>query len=333
MSPANKKSAKKACKKPNPGLSLETAMTRIQQMLDPNSSVTHNEALRDLLGNKRQFDVVIRGTFGGHAVLGVVECKDHNRKKNPDAVEAFATKCKNLGADLKIMVSRLGFTKKALVVAKQENIRCLSLLPGDYGKTGFSLKVICYSRIWSWANINFSLVPEFPEIMNYTSNDFLMGGKPILELFDRDLEANFPTYTSLGPVRRAVDFGRPLTLDVKGRGVMATTIRFRADRICTHKRKEIEYFGDGIYDWQKSDWKIPDKGSVFTEAWEGDFSEWEDIPAPIPTVSNNPFRWVVDLFIPPRVPLSYFAQYEFRIHRPPAARLLSEVVNCREEHI
>jgi hypothetical protein len=210
-----KKPATKAGKKPNPWIPLERAAARIQQMLDPHSKVTHNETLIDRLGNKRQFDVVVRGTFAGHAVLGVLECKDHGRKMNPDAVEGFAKKCENLGADLKLMVSRLGFTKQALKVAKHENIRCLSLLPGDYDQTGLNLKVTCYAQIWSWADITLSLVPDRPDIAGISANDVLLGGKTVLELFDNDLEQNFPTYTTLGPVRRIVEFGSPLTLTLK----------------------------------------------------------------------------------------------------------------------
>jgi hypothetical protein len=96
---------RKGAAKPLPGIPLEKAVARVQEMLDPNSKVSHNEVLEDRMGNMRQFDVVIRGTFGGHPILGVVECKDHNRKKNTDAVEAFAKKSENLGAHLKIRVN------------------------------------------------------------------------------------------------------------------------------------------------------------------------------------------------------------------------------------
>jgi hypothetical protein len=319
MASGKKKPAKKKVgKKPNPGIRLEKAVARIQQMLDPDSKVTHNETLTDRLDNKRQFDVVVRGTFAGHAVLGVVECKDHGRKKNPDAVDAFAKKCDNLGADLKIMVSRLGFTKQALKVANHENIRCLSLLPGDYDQTGLTLKVTFYARIWSWADFTLSLVPH-PDIPDITANDVLLDGKTVLELFDKDLEENYPTYTTLGPVRRIIECGSSLTLDIKGQCVVATALRFKANRICTVKRKEIQYFGDGVYDWQKAKWTVPDRGRVFTEAWKADFSGWDDFSGPIPPEQSRPFVLKVDVFVPPRMPLSSVSDYELRAlsERPP----------------
>src|SRR5215212_5196720 len=96
--------------KENPGIPFEKIVARIQQMMDPNSTVTHNEKLNDRVGNRRQYDVVIRGQFGGRPVLGVIECKDHSRRKGAETVEAFAKKTENLGANLRIVVSRKGFT-------------------------------------------------------------------------------------------------------------------------------------------------------------------------------------------------------------------------------
>ena len=123
------KSKKKDTSKKLPGISLELAVANIQKMIDPNSTVTHDEKLKDRVGNIRQYDVVIRGKFGGRQVLGVIECKDHSRKIGPSVIEAFSKKTENLGANLRLIVSRKGFTKQALTLAKHENTGCLSLLP------------------------------------------------------------------------------------------------------------------------------------------------------------------------------------------------------------
>ena len=130
-----KKGTKKADGK-NTGVSLEKTVARIQQMMDPESKVTHNERLVDRVGNTRQYDVIIRGRFGGRDILGVIECKDHKRRKGPDVVEAFAKKTENLGANLRLMVSRKGFTDQALKLAVHEGIGCLSLLPDDPKQVG-----------------------------------------------------------------------------------------------------------------------------------------------------------------------------------------------------
>jgi hypothetical protein len=174
-------------KKDAPGVSLEKLVVRVQQMMDPNSTVSHNERLEDRIGNTRQYDVVIRGRFGGRPVLGVIECKDHNRKKGPTAVEAFAKKTENLGANLRLMVSKKGFTKQALDLAKHEHIGCLSLLPADPKQAGFSIGDMWYGVIRLWTNprlvIHFA-VPPAP-IATFRNETVKWGGKRVINWFAR----------------------------------------------------------------------------------------------------------------------------------------------------
>jgi len=55
-----------------PGVSLELVVARIQQMMEPNSKVTHDEWIVDRFGIKRHFDVTVRGKFAGRDILGVI---------------------------------------------------------------------------------------------------------------------------------------------------------------------------------------------------------------------------------------------------------------------
>jgi hypothetical protein len=143
--------------KKRPGVSLELAVANIQKMMDLNSTVTHDEKLEDRIGNIRQYDVVIRGQFGGRQVLGVIECKDHSRKKGPSSIEGFSKKTENLGVNLRLIVSRKGFTKQALKLAKHENIGCLSLLPDHPEQVGFGIGDMWYGVIRKWSNIRLTV--------------------------------------------------------------------------------------------------------------------------------------------------------------------------------
>ncbi len=67
---------KRKRKRDRTGRTLENAVARIEQMLDPNSKVTQNERLADRAGNKREYDVVIRGQFVT-AAAGHVRPHDH----------------------------------------------------------------------------------------------------------------------------------------------------------------------------------------------------------------------------------------------------------------
>src|SRR5205085_1852164 len=144
--------AKKKRNKLLPGESFERAVHRIQTLMDPSSTVTHNEKLLDKVGNTRQFDVVIRGTFAGRPMLGVMECRDHTtRPKGPDAIDGFANKVRNLGADLAIMVSRLGFTAQALRLAKFEKVACYSLVSKEFD-TGACIGQHIYGVTRKWTD-------------------------------------------------------------------------------------------------------------------------------------------------------------------------------------
>jgi hypothetical protein len=189
-----KEKLKKLDPKKRPGVSLELAVANIQQMMDPNSTVTHNEKLKDRVGNIRQYDVVIRGKFGGRPVLGVIECKDHSRKIGPSAIEAFSKKTENLGANLRLIVSTKGFAKQSLKLAKHENIGCLSLLPDNPEQVGFSIGDMWYGVIRMWSNIRLTVHFESKKspISTFDGNTVKWQGKPVINWFLKEL---FTTYS------------------------------------------------------------------------------------------------------------------------------------------
>lgn len=115
----------------NPGIDFEKAVAAIQMQIDPTSQVTHNETLVDRLGHARQFDVVIRGTFAGQQMLGVIECKDLKRKVGNPEVEAFIAKAQEINANFKIFMSRTGFSKPALEKCSHYGVQALSLIADD----------------------------------------------------------------------------------------------------------------------------------------------------------------------------------------------------------
>src|SRR5678815_5530960 len=81
-----------------PGVALEKVVTELQRLFSPDATVEHNQRVVDRLGTSRQIDVLIRGHFAGHPMMGVIECKDSGRRKQLDDVEAFVTKTAHLGA-------------------------------------------------------------------------------------------------------------------------------------------------------------------------------------------------------------------------------------------
>ncbi|UII80140.1 restriction endonuclease [Flagellimonas sp. CMM7] len=70
----------------------------------------------------RQVDVLIRSKVASFNMLTVVECKDHNRKLSISVVDAFHSKLLDIQANKGILISRLGFSSKAISKAKRLGI-------------------------------------------------------------------------------------------------------------------------------------------------------------------------------------------------------------------
>ena len=279
-----------------PGLSLELVVAKIQQMMDPGSEVTHNERLVDRVGNKRQYDVVIRGKFGGRPVLGVIECKDHSRKKGPSTIEAFAKKTENLGANLRLIVSRKGFTKQALTLAKHENIGCLSLLPDNPEQVGFSIGDMWYGVIGLWTNIRLTVHfadNETPSSLpTFDANNVKWQGKPVVNWFIREL---YTTYKDEKPTETGkvfnltLKFDEPRYVEIEGEEYLLSAISCQAEKNLTKKKKWVYWSGDAFYDWHTNQFTIPPKGTIVGSAIETDLREWDDYDGELPDLTKKQY--------------------------------------------
>src|SRR5579871_3250660 len=203
-----------------PGIRLETIVARIQQKMDPNSTVSHNEKLVDRLGNKRQYDVVIRGHYAGRPILGVIECKDHSRKK--------------------------GFTPQALVVAEHEGIGCLSLLPEDPKQAGFSIGQMWYGVHRQWTDVRMEI--QFPVIpAPIESFDLLKvkwDGKTVFNWFWRELLTTYKEYNEEGYVMIKNTFDQVRNIEIEGQEYPVEAITCIAHQVLKKKRRWISLTGD-----------------------------------------------------------------------------------------
>ena len=268
-----------------PGLTFEKTVARLQQMLDPASTVTHNEWLTDRVGNRRQFDVVVRGRFGGREVLGIVECKDHSRRQGPDTIEAFAKKCENVGANLRIIVSRRGFTPQALALAKHEAVGCLSLLPDNNAALGFAIGDYWFGLIKTWANlrIGFNPMPHPKYLDGILGSAIQIDGKLAQRWFFRELVTKYQNELLCQDYTLSVKFESPRELHCDGEAILVDEIFCIATRKLIKKRKWISWSGDAFYDWHQGSFTIPPHGVLTGSAVETDLSLWPDYDGPLPS--------------------------------------------------
>jgi hypothetical protein len=270
------------------GLKLERTVARIQQMMDPNSTVSHDEWLEDRVGNRRQYDVIIRGKFGGRSLLGVIECKDHNRKKGPDAIEAFAKKTENLCANLRLIVSRKGFTAQALKLAKHEGIGCLSLLSGSAEQLGFSIGQMWYGIHSLWKT--YCLIVHFegttPPILEFDSGTVKWQGKPVLNWFRKQLLIDHADEVREGEHYLSLMFDSSRMIEIEGQEYLVKGLSCKAIRIHRKKQKWVSWSGDALYDWHSGRMTIPPNGEVYGSSVETDLDAWSDFEGEIPEAEN-----------------------------------------------
>src|SRR5262249_32271993 len=147
------------------------------------------------------------------------ECKDHSRRKGPDAVEAFAKRMENLGANLRLMVSRKGFTPQALQLAKHEHIGCLSLLPGDNNQVGFSVGETWYGIISRWEDIHrsFDVAGTQPEIRGFDASTVRYNDKPAINWFLREMYTTYSDVDHEGDWSLMVEFDGVRDIEVEGK--------------------------------------------------------------------------------------------------------------------
>lgn len=89
------------------------------EIMFPGSTILLDEKImgRDS-GIARQIDIVVRGSFGPHDLLTIIECKDYKDPVDVGTMSEFVTLRHDVQAHLGIIVSKAGFSEAALTLAK-----------------------------------------------------------------------------------------------------------------------------------------------------------------------------------------------------------------------
>jgi hypothetical protein len=273
------------------GIPFEVAVTALQGMMDSNATVTHNERIKDRLGHWRQFDVVIRAKVGGHDILGVIECKDLNRRVGTPEVNAFADKARNARANLTLLVSRKGFTKQALELAEDYGIGTFSLLKAETEEHGLVVGVTTYAEVFAWEGVLVTVHFAGAErpLMPMAMEDISLRGRPVLDWIVRELHSTRGKVTVVGWHTLWLRFHASETMKIAGRPYIVSGLEVRAERTRAGKTKQLQWSGQALYDWKKKVLVIPNNGQLVTKGWKADFSDWEDFQGAIPPLGGKAF--------------------------------------------
>jgi hypothetical protein len=261
-----------------PGVAFEKVVAALQARFDPASMVSHNETIADRLEQKRQFDVVMRGQFAGQQVLGVIECKDTERRVGTPEVDAFQTKSADVNANLRIIISRSGFSAPAVEKCRHYGIQTLSLIHKDPVNNGFRFGTCWYAIHRSWGRIQVELHFQKPEPqVKLDLREVSIGKKKLVDWFTNYLVDHDQEYKEQVGwiVELPVKFSKAQVVEVGGDLTrLCVGITFKAERL----EQQLEHFvglqGDGFFDWQSGEGKFAPGSQVITDSVPTDFSLW-----------------------------------------------------------
>lgn len=268
-------------KKDRPGISFEKAVALVQAQIDPAATVKHDEILVDRLGQPRQFDVVIRGTFAGQSLLGVIECKDLRRRVGSADIDAFVTKSQDVNANVRLFMSRRGFTRPALKKCAHYGIQPLSLLGHDPPDAKIFLGTRWEAHQFRWGRIAVTLkyVEEPEESIRFSAELLTIGGKKLIDWFTNYLLKKEDSIKELGwVVGVGFEFSTPQMIQFEpGVGHLCRGIEFHAERVCDKFERVVALSGTGFYDWNAGKATFPGGVTIRTEPVPVDFSDWTPV--------------------------------------------------------
>lgn len=287
MAKKKRSKTKKNRQHPLSGVEMEKVVLHFQRLMGPEATVEHDQKLKDRLGHMRQIDVLIRGKFGGWPTIGIIECKDQTRPKGLDDVEAFAKKTEHLGAGLRLLVSRKGFTKTALNLAKHEHIHCLSLLPHDSHRFGIEIGEWWYGVITQWIDFKLTVFWENPTtIEQFALEEVLWQDKPVFNWFWREFVVTYRDRTRHGSLTIDLTFDHVTNVVIRGQEYPAKALSCSATGIFMKKRNWITYSGQAFFDWHTGKVVIPSGQKVDTKPVEENLFLWEDYTGEIPAIGD-----------------------------------------------
>lgn len=262
-------------KKELPGIAFEKLIADIQAKMDPTAEVLHNQRLTDRLGHERQFDVVFKGQFGGQPVLGVIECKDLKRKVGTPEVDAFVTKARDVNANVKVLISRRGFSDQALEKCRDYGIEPM-LLVADETTGQFNIGQWFRAERRRIGRLKMDIFPcEAHEELVVNIEDVKIDGHSIIESLLTYLHYNFNDF-QVGWTTLEVVFAEPRILSI------SESININCGKLLFYIEKTEELFerfvpweSQGFFNIKSGLANFPVGENIVSAAIPTDLEQWE----------------------------------------------------------
>jgi restriction endonuclease len=114
---------------------FEKLAYEIQRDLAGSAQVRLRDTIQGLdSGIPRQIDIAIRQQVGPHAVLIIVDCKDHRAPLDVNVVGEFATVVRDVRANKGALIASRGFTEAAVTLARTLGIDTFNLVDTGHAR-------------------------------------------------------------------------------------------------------------------------------------------------------------------------------------------------------
>jgi hypothetical protein len=129
--------------------------------------------------------------------------------------------------------------------------------------------------------------PAHAPMATFDSNKVMVGGRPVINWFLRELFTSYAEETVEGEYKLDVGFDKECDIEIEGKEYPVTGIACIATRVCRNKRKWVSWSGDALYDWHTGRFTVPPNGTIVGSAVESDLSAWPDYDGEIPELRNE----------------------------------------------
>jgi len=101
----------------------------------PGGEILKNQKIRGTFSKRsRQIDILVKGKLIGKEIFGVIDCKKFSKKINVKTIESFIGFLEDVGANLGVMITNIGYTKSAKNRITNYTIRDIRLDIVEFGK-------------------------------------------------------------------------------------------------------------------------------------------------------------------------------------------------------
>jgi hypothetical protein len=245
------------------GRPYERVVAAVVEAFDPRASITQGKWVTGPDG-RRELDVLIESTAGGHPTKGIVECKDFNPNTTGPVgiayVDALDSKRRDVGAQLALICSNAGFTTDAIRKSKRAGIGLIGVMRKGDKRLRFAVVDEIYTRKLRIASLSFTFSGVAPIVVSgVPSNGILYQGVPV----ENWIVHRLILFLAANPIVNASfvathEFTTPLLFEWPGGSAEVTSLSFAVSVEGSWFAHRVRIDSSaGIYDWLRRRVRLP----------------------------------------------------------------------------